>query len=328
MAPTSGWGYNWGSGPLFGAALMGIPRDIYIFRGDDSLMRENYEAARKDLEFTASVAQGNIVHYGLGDWKHPFYEKRAVDPAFMNTGWFYRNLKIFSEAAEHFGKLDDAKWSAEKAAEVYDAFHGKFNNGGGSFAKDEKSALAAAIGFGLCPEKDILPAVEKLNASMLEDGCIADFGIVGAKFIPRVLTQYGYGDTALRIFTQEQAPGWARWVLNGETTLLESFIEDESHNHIMFGDLSAWLMEYVAGIKPAFDRPGFREVVLQPCFVTGLEHAAAWYDSIYGRINAKWERTSAGITFTATLPEGVPGKLILPDGKEIAFTDTLTEQIK
>ena len=132
----------------------------------------------------------------------------------------------------------------------------------------------------------------------------------------------------MRIFTQEQAPGWARWVLNGETTLLESFIEDESHNHIMFGDLSAWLMEYVAGIKPAFDRPGFREVVLQPCFVTGLEHAAAWYDSIYGRINAKWERTSAGITFTATLPEGVPGKLILPDGKEIAFTDTLTEQIK
>ena len=325
MAPTSGWGYNWGSGALFGAALMGIPREVYIFRGDDTLMRENYEAARKDLEFCESMAQGNIVRFGLGDWKHARGDDKAVDPAFITTGWYYRNLKIFGDAAKLFGREDDAKWSCEKAAEVRDSFLKEYSNGNGSFAKDEKSALASAIGFGLCPENEIRQTVEKLNTAMLSDGCRADFGIVGAKFVPRVLAEHGYADTALQIFRQENYPGWAKWVLDGETTLIEDFPGKESHNHIMYGDISAWFMQYAAGIEPSFDRPGFKEVVLKPCFVSAFDHVNAWYDTIYGRINIRWERTADGIAFTAGIPAGIPGKLILPDGRLIPFENTVDQ---
>ena len=327
MAPTSGWGYNWGSGPLFGAALMGIPRDVYIFRGDDSLMRENYEAARKDLEFTESVAQGNIVRFGLGDWKHSRGPEYAVDPAFITTGWYYRNLKIFGDAAKLFGREDDAKWSYEKAAEVRESFLKEYSNGNGSFAKDEKAALGSAIGFGLCPENELQQTAAKLNAAMLKDDCLVDFGIVGAKFVPRVLVEYGYGDTALRIFTQPNYPGWAKWVINGETTLIEDFAGLESHNHIMYGDISAWFMQYAAGIEPSFARPGFKEVVLKPCFFTALNNVNAWYDTIYGRINVKWVRNNGNIAFEAEIPNGIPGKLVLPDGRELPFSNNIEQQI-
>ena len=230
-----------------------------------------------------------------------------------------------ADAAKLFGREDDARWSYEKAAEVRDSFLKEYSNGNGSFAKDEKSALASAIGFGLCPENEIRQTVEKLNTAMISDGCRADFGIVGAKFVPRVLAEHGYADTALQIFRQENYPGWAKWVLDGETTLIEDFPGKESHNHIMYGDISAWFMQYAAGIEPSFDRPGFREVVLKPCFVSAFDHVDAWYDTIYGRINVRWKRTAAGIAFTADIPAGIPGKLILPDGRMIPFENTIDQ---
>lgn len=327
MAPTSGWGYNWGSGPLFGAALMGIPREVYIFRGDDTLMRENYEAARKDLEFCASIAQGNIVRFGLGDWHHFPVLRSVVDPAFITTGWYYRNLKIFGDTAALFGNSDDVKWSCEKAEEVRSSFLKEYGNGNGSFANDEKSALASAVGFGLCPENEVRQTVDKLNAVMLKDDCLADFGIVGAKFVPRVLAEHGYADTAFRIFRQESFPGWAKWVLDGETTLLEDFPARESHNHIMYGDISAWFMQYAAGIVPSFDRPGFNEVVLKPCFAAGLDNVNAWYDTIHGRISVNWQRSGDTVTVSAVIPDGIPGKLIRPDGSETPFANNIVQQI-
>ena len=326
MVPTSGWGYNWGSGPLFSAAIMGIPRDIYIYRGNPVPMRECYQAAKKDLEFTSSVAPGNIVRFGLGDWKHPEFD-RSVEADFLSTGWYYRNLMIFSDAARLFGFEDDVKWSLEKAFGVKQAFLREYSNGNGSFAKDESTALACAVAWGLCPEDEVKFVVEKLKDNLLACRCTADFGIVGAKYAPRVLAQHGYADVALEIFTQPEYPGWAKWIIDGETALLEDFAGKESHNHIMFGDVSAWLMQYVAGIEPSFERPGFSSVVLKPCFVKALQHVSAWYDTCHGRIEVKWQRKNGKVEFKSDIPSSLPGKLVLSDGKFIEFSGSFETAI-
>lgn len=98
------------------------------------------------------------------------------------------------------------------------------------------------------------------------------FGILGAKWIPRVLADYGNIDDAWRIFTQSDAPGWAIWMKDNDT-LLESFDDTAggtpvSHNHIMFGDLSAWAFEYLAGIK--IDNPGFVKWHAEPYLPDGV----------------------------------------------------------
>ena len=304
------------------SSTMGIPRDIYIYRGNPVPMQENYEAARKDLEFTSSVAPGNIVCFGLGDWKHPDFP-RSVEANFLSTAWFHRNLLTFADAAKLFGRQDDYNWSMEKAEKVKEAFNKKYNNGNGSFAKDEITALAVAIAFKLCPENEISATVKNLNDAVLKVNCTADFGIVGAKFVPRVLSEHGFADTALQIFTQPNYPGWAKWVIDGETTLLEDFAGKESHNHIMFGDISAWFMQYIAGIKPSFERPGFNKVVLNPCFVKALSNVSAWYDIAAGRINVNWVRDDNKITFKAEIPQGTPGELILPNGKSQTFSSNV-----
>lgn len=318
MAPTSGWGYNWGNGPMFDEILLGIPRRIYIYRGDTVPMRENYEPFKKVLAFSEQMAQNHIIRHGLGDWKHPFKD-RAVDPALTVTAWHYHNLKILIETAKLFGYEEDVKRYTEQAKQVFEAFNREFSNGNGSYANNEKTALAVAVHFGFCKGKDAINAVRMLVEDVRKDGHIADFGIVGAKFVPRVLAEYGYADDGLKIFTQDQYPGWGRWIRTGETTLCEDFAGKESHDHIMYGDLFAWMMQYAAGIEPSFERPGFREVVLKPRAIASLNDLSASYETIYGTIRIDWKRTGGEIRFHAEIPEKIPGRLELPDGTVIAI---------
>lgn len=318
MAPTSGWGYNWGNGTMFDTILFGIPRSIYIYRGDTVPMRENYEPFKKVLAFTESMAEGHIVRSGLGDWAHPFPE-RAVVPALTNTAWYYHDLQMLIEAARLFGYEEDVKCYSEKAALVLEAFNREFANGNGSYANNEKTALAVAVKFGFCTGKDAENAVRMLLADVRKDAHIADFGIVGAKFVPRVLAEYGFADDGFKIFTQDQYPGWGRLVRQGETTLCEDFAGQSSHDHIMYGDLAAWMMQYAAGIEPAFTRPGFREVVLKPRSIPSLNTMKASYETVYGQISVEWQRVHGEIQFQAELPDNVPGRLELPDGSVLAI---------
>lgn len=313
IAPTSGWGYDWGNGTMFDTILFGIPRSIYIYRGDIIPMRENYEPFKRVLAFTETMTKNHIVRYGLGDWMHPFPE-HAVEAALPNTVWYYHELKMVVEAAKLFGCEDDVKLYSEKAEQVFDAFNREFSNGGGSYADNEKTALALAVHFGFCTGKDAENAVRMLRDEVRKDAHIADFGIVGAKFVPRVLAEHGYADDGFKIFTQDQYPGWCRWIRNGETTLCEDFGGQWSHDHIMYGDLAAWMMQYAAGIEPSFDRPGFREVVLKPRSIASLNSMNAFYDTLYGRITVEWHQVNGEIRFEAEIPENIPGLLELPDG--------------
>lgn len=326
MAPTSGWGYNWGSGPLFDNFLLGVPRNVYIYRGDSSLLRENYDAFKRNLQFTKSLAKDGIVRFGLGDWCH-YDRSRAVAPEFVTTAWYFRNLKFFAETASLFGFSDDAARTLDRAAKIADSFRRNFFNGGGSWANDEKTALALPVAFGLCDDAEARLSAALLDRKMREDECIADFGIVGAKFVPRVLADYGYENTAFRIFTQEKFPGWCKWIRDGETALLEDFAGHCSHSHVMYGDLAAWMMQYPGGIEPSFTRPGFREVVLKPKFIDALHSMNAHYDSFYGRISVSWARNASGIELTVSIPPAIPGTLFLQDGTSHAFSRTQHFQI-
>ena len=327
MVPTSGWGYNWGSGPMFDTSLFGIPRSIYIYRGDATPMRENYEPFKRTLAFTESLAKGGIVRFGLGDWMPPFRE-RAVAPELVTTAWYYHNLRILVDAARLFGFEEDVKRYSEKAERVRLAFNREFANGGGSYAKDEQTALAVAVHFGFCPENERESAVRKLVGIVRDAAHIADFGIVGAKFVPRVLAENGYADDGFKIFTQDQYPGWGKWIRDGETTLCEDFAGEQSHDHIMYGDLFAWMMQYAAGIEPDFARPGFREVVLKPRAIASLSEMSAYYDTVYGKIRVEWRKTGGEVRFRAELPDGVPGRLELPDGTMLAVRKDVRTQWK
>ena len=50
-------------------------------------------------------------------------------------------------------------------------------------------------------------------------------------------------------------------------------------NHIMFGDISAWFYEALAGINPDPAKPGFKHIIIRPRPVGDLKWVKAWHRS-------------------------------------------------
>ena len=221
-----------------------------------------------------------------------------------------RRLAFF---ARRFGHNADAARAESLAASMLAALRAEFRRPGGSWAGGEPTSLGAALYFGLCEGPDEAAATARLLAETVRArGHQAHFGIFGAKWVPRVLADHGYVDDAFRLFVQPDYPGWGNWVKRGATALWESWEGGDSLNHIMFGDLSAWAFEFLGGIRPGMEHPGFARIKLRPCFPKELDRFEARHTTPRGEIAVSWERKGECIVYRASLPRGVRADLRLP----------------
>lgn len=311
IVPTGGWGYNWGSGPAWDGAFVMIPWYIYLYTGDDTSIRDHYQSIKRYLDFLNTLSENNIVRFGLGDWCH-YDDKHKVTAALTSTGYYYQFIRTAAKYAALLGKADDTEHFHRLAEEISLAFHREFYRGNGIYAKGELTALSCPLYHGLVPDSEKKKVETKLIEQVESDNCICDFGILGAKYTPRVLCDIGRADLALKMIVHEEYPGWGYWVKQGATTLHESWKSTSSLNHIMFGDIAAWMMQYAAGICPDELAPGFTQVTLAPAWQCGLTQVKAEYDSSSGMIRVNWNKTASHIHLEAELP--VNGRVILPDG--------------
>lgn len=324
IVPTGGWGYNWGSGPAWDGAFVMIPWYIYLYTGDDTPIRDHYQGIRRYLEFLSTLSENHIVKFGLGDWCHPD-RNRQVTAALTSTGYYYQFARTAAKYADLLGNTDDAAYFRKLAAEIAEAFHREFYHGDGIYANGELTALSCALYHGLVPDTEKKAVEQKLVGLVESENCICDFGILGAKYTPRVLCDIGRSDLALKMIVHPEYPGWGYWVQLGATTLWESWKSASSDNHIMFGDIAAWMMQYAAGIRPEETAPGFIHVNLAPEWQCGLTHVKAEYNSASGMIRVEWRKNASEFELKAELP--VSGKVILPDGS-IRMLDEGINQIR
>ncbi len=304
IAPTGGWGYNWGSGPAWDIALFEIPWRIRLFTGDDSCIKNTLPAMEKYLEYALSMSTDYLVDYGLGDWSC-FRANEMTASVFTSTAYFYYAAKIMSFFKSEYAELAEA---------IRESMHRNFYRGNGIYSDGKRTALACALYFGIAPE-DVKPlVVEQLVKAVRERNHTAGFGILGGKYIPRVLADNGYIADAYKLITQKEFPGWGYMVRQGATTLWERWDGSDSQNHIMFGDISAWMFEYLAGIKPSVEAPGFKRVAVKPAYEL-LEKLNAAHQTPAGKIAVKWEGGNSGkTTGEITIPADCIAEITLPDG--------------
>jgi alpha-L-rhamnosidase len=301
---TPKFGFGWGSGPAWDALLFEIPWQIYRFYGDDSLARESYGAMKRYLAFMlGKIEADGLVEYGLGDWCAPG-RRTTVPVRLTDSAYLYQFCRRLSFWARRFSEPDCAARCDRDAAAIREAFNRAYYKGDGVYAAGETTSLAAPLYFeGLAADGAEKRIAERLVEAVRANGHKASFGILGAKWVPRMLAKYGYIDDAWKLFVQKETPGWMHWLESGDGTLYENWESDQSHNHVMFADYSAWAYEYVAGIVPV--APGFAKVVLRPNFPEGVESFSASYQTKYGKITASWKRENGKPVFTYSLPEGV-----------------------
>ena len=299
---------HWQFGPCWDGALIILPYQIWRFTGDETPVRENYAAGKRLMQYFASLAEDDIIDFGPGDWDH-VEQERAIKGVVDATAYYCvcaRNMAQMALVVEEFDDVEH--WSA-LAERIKAAFQKRFCRPDGHCAEDQSTALALALTLDLAPAEERDAMAQRLNKRMLDINCHADFGITGAKAVPRALAENGYFDTALAIFTQKEYPGWGWWLEQGATSFWETWKGHQSRNHIMFGDMGAWLWEFAGGISPL--KPAFREFAVRPPKTSLLESFSGKHETPFGTLEWSWKKNSG----TLIVPPCCIAHCTLPNGE-------------
>ena len=149
-------------------------------------------------------------------------------------------------------------------------------------------------------------------------------GVLGGRVIFRVLCDFGFADLAIKMITRPDQPSYGFMIKEGMTTLSEFIVvANKSLNHHFWGDISALMIEYFAGIRVNSDLSGADRVDISPVFPTDMSFAEAYHNSVCGKVSTRWDKNSDGsITLTLEYPEGARGDVVAPEGYTVNGTPT------
>ena len=169
-----------------------------------------------------------------------------------------------------------------------------------------QTELSVPLMWDIVPDDMKQKVAGNLAEKVKADGEKIDVGLLGTKALLNALSENGYSDLAFRLAVKDTYPSWGWWIVNGATTLHENWAinpeSDISMNHIMFGEIGAWMYKAPGGIFPDEEKPGFKNILLRPQFVTGLDQLEARHDDPYGTIVSSWERDGDEIIYRVIIP--------------------------
>ena len=71
IVPTSGWGFNWGSGPAWDFAMFEVTNALYYYYGDKDSLIKTFPHLEKYFSYLLNNATNYLLSIGLGDWNYP-----------------------------------------------------------------------------------------------------------------------------------------------------------------------------------------------------------------------------------------------------------------
>jgi alpha-L-rhamnosidase len=305
IIPSSDWGYAWGNGPDWTSTIAIIPWNIYLFYGDTKLLADCYDNIKRYVDHISEISPEYITDWGLGDWVPV---KSRTPKEFTSSIYYFVDATILSKTAKLLGNESDYVKYAELANNIKAAINKKyFNKDTGIYGSGFQTELSTALFWGIVPEESRKQVADNLAKKVVADGNHIDVGLLGSKAILNALSENGYADLAYKVASQETFPSWGWWIVNGATTLFEDWNMDKgrgamSRNHIMFGEIGAWYYKALGGIKPDPSKPGFKNILLEPHFVDGLERFEAKHNSPYGEIVSSWKRSNSKVLYSVTIP--------------------------
>ena len=314
---------------------------LYQQYGDLRILQSHYDAMKKWCDFTASTLQDGIVPKNqYGDWCvppespeliHSLDPARQTDGKLLSSAYFYADLRLMEHTANLLGKDDDARQFGIEAEGLKAAFNRHFlDTATGRYSNGSQTSSVLPLAFGLVPPEQTDRVFKNLvdKIANQSQGHIGT-GLVGGQWLMRVLSDNGRADLAYAIATQKTYPSWGYMISKGATTIWELWNGDtadpamNSGNHVMLvGDLNIWMHEYLLGIAPDPDRPGFKHILIQPHPTADLTFARGYYDSPYGRISADWTLQDKRFTLDITVPPNTTATVYLPASDPTAITES------
>ncbi|WP_443939412.1 family 78 glycoside hydrolase catalytic domain [Pedobacter sp. MW01-1-1] len=311
---------------------------IYQQSGDKKVIADNYPAIKKWLSYmqTRYMADYILTKDSYGDWCMPpatIEEGRgkSADKKYpsvlISTAYYYHFTQIMMQFSKLLNQEEDYKMYESLGKNIKEAFNKKFYTGKGYYANNALTDNIIPLYFGMVPEnqvetvfKNIEHTIEVINKGHLSNG------LVGIQWLMRSLNKYGRPDLAYTIATQKTYPSWGYMIENGATTIWELWNGDTAHpkmnsqNHVMMlGDLLIWYYENLAAIKAA--TPGFKQIIMKPELINGLNHVKASYRSAYGVIKSNWTKTGQKFSWKMTIPPNTTAVVYFPTKRKESLSE-------
>ncbi|MCX7799928.1 MAG: glycoside hydrolase family 78 protein [Fimbriimonadales bacterium] len=309
IVPTGGWGYAWGNGPAWDSALVLIPYYLYLYTGDRGVLERCYPAMRRYVDYLERNSRRLIVPFGLGDWV-PAKTETPAD--ITSTAYFAVDAEIVSLAATLLGRVEDAARYGTLAKNIRSAWRAEFVRDDGTVGPGSQTAQSCALFQDMLKLPQRPQVYRRLVERVERDGGRLDVGILGAKYLFHTLSEGGSHELALDLLTRTDQPSYGWWLEQGATTLWETWDGNASRNHIMFGDVSAWFFQQLAGIRPDPSMPGFKRVLLEPKLSDRVPTVRAWHDGPFGRIVSEIEHHPGGYSWVVHVPPNSSAVATIP----------------
>ncbi len=317
IVPTSGWGFNWGSGPAWDCALFFLPYALYKETGDNECLLGVYDTAKKYLNYAKYYEDEGLVCYGLSDWCPPedMADLKLMDNRLSDSCYYYKMQKIMAEICIMRGEEEKAKGYAAAAERVKNAIIKAYVNGD-SVNNDGQGALAEALYFEIVEGEQAIAIARKLAETVRRDNYVFKVGILGMKALLNALSKYGYTAEAYKIVNRYDYPSYGYLKEHGATTLWESWNGKGSLNHHMYGDVLHWMLRNIAGVQNtglAYDT-----CVLKPYFYAENCGASGKVTAKSGTLSFAWRKQGKTFEADVVCPDGVNATLIIDGIKERA----------
>jgi alpha-L-rhamnosidase len=283
--------------PEWGSAFILVPWQQYEFTGDVELLRQHYANMKRYVAYLGSRATNHIVDHGLGDWydigPNPPGFSQLTPRALTATAFYQHNAAVMAQVAKLLGQNADVKQFAKLAEEIRRAFNREFFNATNqTYATGSQCANAIPLVMNLCEPKHRPAVLDALVRDAQEKNLTA--GDVGYRYLLRALAAGGRSDVIFAMNNQSDKPGYGYQLKMGATSLTEAWDArpQSSQNHFMLGQIMEWFYADLAGIAPAPNSPGFKEIIIKPEPVGDVTWARASFNSVRGKIVSDWKRAT------------------------------------
>jgi alpha-L-rhamnosidase len=244
------------------------------------------------------------------------------------VGDHYLDNKLMSKFSSLLGK--DSRPYEQKAEELRTLINRTwYNKGTALYATGTQAGQAISQALEIAEPSEEQKIADRLVQMIRKNNYSLDFGMLGSKLVPAMLTKYGYVKDAYRMITKKEAPSWANWIEIGLTSLPETWVldkdfKDASLNHVFLGDVTAWMTNTIAGINYDEQRPAFKHIILHPYFIKDINWAKGEYHSVNGLIRSEWKREAGKVRLSATIHANTTATLYVDRKKVELKSETYT----
>lgn len=338
--------------PAWGDAGVIVPWRVYENYGDDRLIAEQLESAKRWVDYIAGQNPDFVWRKGRGndynDWLNadtlrgiPGWPEKGgeIPKEVFATAFFEQSARMVAKMAAVAGKSEDAKKYGGLADRVREEFRKQFIAADGRMPGDTQAGYALALQNGLCPD-DLRPKmVQYLVEGIHRYNDHVSTGFISTMPMMRQLHENGQTELAYKLLMNRTIPSWGYMIDQGATSVWERWdgyvegrgFQDPGMNslaHYSIGSVGEWMYRVILGLNPdeqtmssdgkLAGATAWKHFTVAPVPGGGLTWAKGSYRSMYGKIAVDWKKEGGKFTLNVVVPANSTATVRVPVKDEAA----------